>query len=1176
MGGGKTQQSTSQVSVPPDVLARYNSVNATAQNVAQTPFQQYSTDPNAFVAPLNSTQQAGIAGTNQYANSAQPYYQAAAGLTAAGAGAANPTSLDSNAINQYMSPYIGDVAATTSALQNQQNQQALSGQLGNAISNNAFGGDRAGVAAANTQQQLSLSNASTLSNLFNTGYNNALSTAQQQQGVGLGAAQQNLARLTGAGSQLANIGAGAQTAGLAGAQAQLTAGQAQQQTQQAGQTALYNQFLQQQSYPFQTAQFLANIAEGTGALSGSTTTSTQPAPFFSDARLKEDIEPIGKTYDGSTIVKFRYKGHQQKQIGLIAQDVERNHPEAVGLAGGYKTVDYDAATKHAAEIGKGLHPNSMGGQVVDIKDYAKRPNYRAGGLVPKAYAYGGYGYNSVDNYNDMMNQMYGLAPWANSGPANGSGETPYAAKGKGVVPASKLPVGQLMTARAPTQNSGTPMQEINQALNTTNGLAKMGHNGYDAIQSWQQKQGQGTPAVQSSATPSNNTGAGGDSPDIGAGPPAEVYGLARGGLAYRHRDLGGQLSDEADEPYVAGTGEKGLAIPDDRNKHTLATAQNPSSSSQSGIGALGTDVGVANGLWQLGSDIAPFLLNRGGLAGYKHRDDGGGIDDGHGDGPPDVMSPEQLDAKYQAQNPPANDVGQAIPQSGLASVVHAIAGNETGGVADEDRAALMKGMTGRGLAPGNAKATDTPITDSPGLTAPRGKGLAVDTPNLKNAPTPGGEDSPPASAPAQQPSSGLAPSQPVKASESTPLPNPNNAIGGGKDGVSGWMRDNQHLWVPLLSGLGAMASSNSRYLGSAILQGAGAGAASYENTQNNMADRAHEVAGTQNTEEATRAQQIENAKKFLVSNRNGMPTGVITSGGVKGLDEVAPGERAIIPGSDVTSGPPGQPNTQAPGVGAPPPPAPPPPKHVDIPGIDPQTIAAAQAAKKSYFRPMTSDDDINTTTEYRGRVNAGVAQATADSQPINDMVSTTAHALATGQTGALGSQRAEVGKYLNLLAREAGYGDNYFSDAAGSGEVLAKIATMRAGASAGIAGQHAVEALQQFRNANPDIDHDPKANANIAALAMTQRQAMLDQAKHADDFQSLSGGSLRGAEADFSRRNGQYRNEANTLQTIMAQHPEHMEKLLSGQMTPEQIDKYFSAVAPGLKNMSRYFPTRQP
>ena len=51
--GGKTTTSTSQVQIPPEVLARYNAVNARAEDVAQKPFQIYSTDPAAFVAQLN-------------------------------------------------------------------------------------------------------------------------------------------------------------------------------------------------------------------------------------------------------------------------------------------------------------------------------------------------------------------------------------------------------------------------------------------------------------------------------------------------------------------------------------------------------------------------------------------------------------------------------------------------------------------------------------------------------------------------------------------------------------------------------------------------------------------------------------------------------------------------------------------------------------------------------------------------------------------------------------------------------------------------------------------------------------------------------------------------------------------------------------------------------------------
>ena len=626
-GGGKSQTSTGQstVSIPPEVLARYSAVNQQAQTTAQIPFQQYSTDPNAFVAGLSPTQEAGIVGTNQYSSEAQPFYQTASNMTQAGSAAANPTNLNSSAINKYMNPYLQDVVQPTSQLMEQQFGQAQSGQLGNAINQGAFGGDRAAITAANLQQQQGLAYGQTIGGLYNNAYNTALGTAQQQQGVDLSAQQANLARQMAGGAQEANIGAGAQTAGLAGAQAQLTAGQAQQQTEQAGLTALYNQFLQQQSYPFQTTQFLANIAEGTGALSGSSTasTSTSPAPFFSDERLKEDIEPIGKTFDGTNIVKFRYKGSPHKQIGLLAQDVERKHPEAVGLAGGYKTVDYDAATKHAS---------SMGGL--------------AAGSERKAYAYGGLSPNSaydsgfyVDpSYLNSQEEAYANAPWSNVGPVNGN----IPGKGRNI-PSGSGVHGALAVAPAPKlggqQQNG--LQQISQGLGAVEKLGQQGKGLWNGAQSV--LHGNTSPAspmtgsnpgaaVEASkgtydAPPANGpigstqsssldpstdimtadaSGLAGASDvasigsdlgsDFSAGLDA-LGGFAKRGGLIGHYDTGGtptynQPSDAnqddsgsgGDVPYDSGTGMKGFDIPDDRSNNKLAVAPPPQSNSSSGGG----------------------------------------------------------------------------------------------------------------------------------------------------------------------------------------------------------------------------------------------------------------------------------------------------------------------------------------------------------------------------------------------------------------------------------------------------------------------------------------------------------------------------------------------------------------------------------------------------------------
>jgi hypothetical protein len=102
----------------------------------------------------------------------------------------------------------------------------------------------------------------------------------------------------------------------------MTAGQVDQATRQAENTAKYNQFLQEQSLPYQQVKLASDIALGTGTASGSTTTTAQPGGFFSDERLKENIKAVGKTFDGQTIHSFNYKGDPRTQIGLIAQEVK--------------------------------------------------------------------------------------------------------------------------------------------------------------------------------------------------------------------------------------------------------------------------------------------------------------------------------------------------------------------------------------------------------------------------------------------------------------------------------------------------------------------------------------------------------------------------------------------------------------------------------------------------------------------------------------------------------------------------------------------------------------------------------------------------------------------------------------------------------------------------------------
>ena len=71
----------------------------------------------------------------------------------------------------------------------------------------------------------------------------------------------------------------------------------------------------------------ATVAGAAGAL----------APFFSDRRLKEDINLIGQSPNGINIYSFKYKGDDKIYQGVMADEV----PEA-SIVGdyGYLMVDY--------------------------------------------------------------------------------------------------------------------------------------------------------------------------------------------------------------------------------------------------------------------------------------------------------------------------------------------------------------------------------------------------------------------------------------------------------------------------------------------------------------------------------------------------------------------------------------------------------------------------------------------------------------------------------------------------------------------------------------------------------------------------------------------------------------------------------------------------------------------
>jgi hypothetical protein len=263
----------------------------------------------------------------------QPFLQAAQAAT-------GPT-----AYQQYMSPYQQDVISTTLSEFDRQSQMGLPALQSQAVQAGAFGQGRGQVAEAEYQSASDRNRAALQAQLLQQGFGQAQSLAAQQYNQQMQLAQQTPALL---GQQIAS----------------LSALGTQQQAQEQAQLEAQRQLAYQQAYqPLQATQSLGQgIAPMISGVFGQTTTNIAPsptalqsglgiastlagiygklngAPIASDARLKENINLIGKSPSGLNVYTFKYKGNDNGIYqGVMAQEVP--HASILGNDGFYK-VDY--------------------------------------------------------------------------------------------------------------------------------------------------------------------------------------------------------------------------------------------------------------------------------------------------------------------------------------------------------------------------------------------------------------------------------------------------------------------------------------------------------------------------------------------------------------------------------------------------------------------------------------------------------------------------------------------------------------------------------------------------------------------------------------------------------------------------------------------------------------------
>ena len=71
--------------------------------------------------------------------------------------------------------------------------------------------------------------------------------------------------------------------------------------------------------------------------------------LFSDARIKENLRPVGQLFNGLTVYAFNFPGEAVTRIGLVAQEVQQQIPQAVSQTEeGLLMVDYDLASRYDA------------------------------------------------------------------------------------------------------------------------------------------------------------------------------------------------------------------------------------------------------------------------------------------------------------------------------------------------------------------------------------------------------------------------------------------------------------------------------------------------------------------------------------------------------------------------------------------------------------------------------------------------------------------------------------------------------------------------------------------------------------------------------------------------------------------------------------------------------------
>jgi hypothetical protein len=265
-GGGSSApatQTTTQTSELPEWARGYAkdtlAKGAALTDVNQNPYQTYTGDRIAGFSPM---QQQAMQGAQNMTTAPQTG-EATAAATMAGlgglgvAGQANPYGFQ-NQVGGYMNPYMNQILAPQLAEANRNYDIGATKQQSAATQAGAFGGSREAIMAAENERNRNTG----LNQIYGQGLNTAYSNAQNQYNQNLQNQLAGYGMANQAAGQLGNLGQNQYTQNMGINQLQAGYGGQQQALQQQGLTNAYQDFTNQQNYPYKQLGFMSDLIRG--------------------------------------------------------------------------------------------------------------------------------------------------------------------------------------------------------------------------------------------------------------------------------------------------------------------------------------------------------------------------------------------------------------------------------------------------------------------------------------------------------------------------------------------------------------------------------------------------------------------------------------------------------------------------------------------------------------------------------------------------------------------------------------------------------------------------------------------------------------------------------------------------------------------------------------------------